>query len=104
MVQLVSWNPPPHKLVRDIHLSFLKADGAYDIHQQLNLSGEPLIPDLRESFELRPPMDLVTYQNNTLKGLACEAEYSDYWNSTAAEDGQSPTILPFFFPCMSTVV
>ena len=64
------------------------ADGAHDIHQHLNLSGEPLIPDLKQTFELRQPIGLLEYQDLTLQGLAYEREYSDYWNSTADEDGE----------------
>lgn len=63
------------------------ADGAHDIHRHLDLSGEPLIPDLRQSFQLRPPIGLLEYQDLTLQGLAYEREYSDYWNSTADADG-----------------
>ncbi|KAI1327595.1 amidase signature domain-containing protein [Xylariaceae sp. FL0255] len=85
--KVVDWNPPTQATGRGIHLAFLKADGAHDIHDQLNLSGEPLIPDLRESFQLKSPMNLLKYQDLTLKGLQYEADYSDYWNSTADEDG-----------------
>ncbi|KAK8136419.1 amidase [Apiospora sp. TS-2023a] len=69
-------------------LAFLKADGAHDIHAQLDRSGEPLIPDLKRSFELRPPIGLLEYQDLTLQGLDYEAQYSDYWNSTGDGDGQ----------------
>ncbi|KAJ2992004.1 hypothetical protein NUW58_g2320 [Xylaria curta] len=86
--KIVDWNPPAQEVGRAIHLAFLKADGAYDIHSQLNLSGEPLIPDLRKSFKLREPMNLLKYQDLTLQGLKYEADYSDYWNSTAEQDGQ----------------
>jgi amidase len=53
----------------------------------LALSGEPLIPDLRESLKLREPLPLLTTYELTLQGLAYELQYSDYWNSTAEEDG-----------------
>ena len=69
-------------------MSFLKADGAHDIHSHLNLSGEPLIPDLRETFKLKKPMGLLDYQENTLEGLSYEAAYSDYWNQSANDDGE----------------
>ena len=69
-------------------MSFLMADGAHDVHKQLDLSGEPLIPDLRESLALKDPMGLLEYQDHTLQGLQLEAEYSDYWNRTADEDGK----------------
>jgi amidase len=69
-------------------VSFLKADGAHDIHAQLDLSGEPLIPDLRKAFALRSPMGLLEYQDLTLQGLEYEGAYSDYWNKSAEDDGQ----------------
>lgn len=64
------------------------ADGGHDIHQQLDLSGEPLVPQL-QNFQLRDPMPLLKYQDWTIKGKAYCAAYSDYWNSTANDDGLS---------------
>lgn len=58
------------------------------MHDQLALSGEPLIPELQKFLELKDPMGLLEYQDLTLKGLEYEAGYTDYWNSTADEDGQ----------------
>ncbi|KAF8451454.1 amidase signature domain-containing protein [Kalaharituber pfeilii] len=87
--KVVDWNPPSHATAVRIHLSFLRADGAHHVHTQLNLSGEPLIPALRKSFQLRDPISLLEYQRLTLEGRDFSAEYSDYWNSTAEnEDGQ----------------
>lgn len=84
---VVDWDPPVQADAKRIHLAFLQADGAHDIHEQLERSGEPLIPELQSTFQLRPPMDLLEYQDLTLQGLDYEARYSDYWNSTAEEDG-----------------
>ncbi|KAF5127739.1 Acetamidase [Metarhizium anisopliae] len=64
------------------------SDGAHGIHGHLNLSGEPLIADLQEEFQLKPPIGLLQYQESTLEGLSYEAKYSDYWNQTASDDGQ----------------
>ncbi|KAI0541303.1 amidase signature domain-containing protein [Xylaria digitata] len=86
--KIVDWQPPTQGVGRNIHLAFLMADGAHDIHTQLELSDEPLIPDLKESFQLRDPMDLLQYQDLTIRGLEYESAYSDYWNSTAGDDGQ----------------
>ncbi|KAH0536017.1 hypothetical protein FGG08_007084 [Glutinoglossum americanum] len=84
--KVVDWNPPLHSTARGVHWAFLMADGAHDIHKQLSLSGEPLIPDLEEWFQLRDPINLLEYQDLTLQGRDyCEA-YSDYWNSTADGD------------------
>ena len=66
----------------------MKADGAHDIHQQLDLSGEPLVPPLRDAFQLRDPVSLLEYQDLTIQGKTyCEA-YTDYWNSTSSKDDQ----------------
>ncbi|KID87241.1 general amidase [Metarhizium guizhouense ARSEF 977] len=85
---VVNWNPPSQKTGGRVHQSFLTADGAHGIHGHLNLSGEPLIADLQEEFQLKPPLGLLQYQENTLDGLSYEAKYSDYWNQTASDDGQ----------------
>lgn len=73
-------------------LEILKADGAHDIHKQLDLSGEPLIPELQklqDIFQLRDPTPMLEFQDLTIQGRDYCAAYSDYWNSTADEDGQS---------------
>lgn len=86
--KVVDWNPPSHRDAAQIHLYFLQSDGAYDIHQQLDLSGEPLIPPLRDIFKLVPPFSAIKTQELSVQGRdTCEA-YSDYWNSMAAADGQ----------------
>jgi amidase len=68
--------------------SFMLCDGLYDIHQQLALSGEPLIPQLAESFKQVPPQDLLDMHRLAVEGLAEEIKFNDYWNSTANDDGQ----------------
>ncbi|KAL8713136.1 MAG: hypothetical protein Q9220_002657 [cf. Caloplaca sp. 1 TL-2023] len=80
--KVVDWNPPPQTIATRIHLAILTADGAHDIHQQLHLSGEPLVPELREMLQLRDPMPLLEYQDLTMIGKAYSQAYSDYWNST----------------------
>ncbi|KAK3900023.1 Acetamidase [Staphylotrichum tortipilum] len=86
--KVVDWEPPLQATAKRIHFSFLFADGAHDVHSHLTLSGEPLLPDLEGSFKLGDPIPLAEYQDLTLQGLDYERAYSDYWNSTAAADGQ----------------
>ena len=81
--------PPTQATAKRVYLSFLKTDGAHDIHAQLDRSGEPLISDLRDSFQLKPPLRLLDYQGNTLQGLEYEMAYSYAWNATADADGGS---------------
>ena len=69
-------------------MPFFRADGAHHIHEQLDLSGEPLIPQL-SGFRLKDPMSLLKYQDLTVQGRDYSAAYSDYWNATAdGEDGK----------------
>ena len=91
---VVDWEPPNQATAKRIHVSFLYADGAHDIHHHLKRSGEPLLPELRKSFKLRDAIPLLEYQDLTLQGLNYEAEYADYWNSTADEEGM--TVLPSY--------
>ncbi|KAI1452458.1 amidase [Annulohypoxylon moriforme] len=87
--KVVDWVPPSHETATRIHLSIIRADGASYVHRDLRLSGEPLIPALNNrGMGLRPPMDLLKFQELTNQGLEYEAHYSDYWNSTAKDDGQ----------------
>lgn len=86
--KVVPWDPPEHSTAKRIHASFLKADGRHDIHKQLDLSGEPLIPQTVEKFALTDPISVTEYHNLTLQGIAYETAYSDYWNSTGVDDGQ----------------
>lgn len=87
--KVVDWHPPSHHDTAQIHLRFLQSDGGYYIHKQLDLSGEPLIPPLREIFELVPPFSAIRTQELAIEGRdSCEA-YLDYWNSKSADDGQA---------------
>lgn len=85
---VVDWLPPKQSTAKRVHVSFLFADGAHDVHAQLRRSGEPLIPELEKSFRLRDPIPLLEYQDLTLQGLEYERQYCDYWNSTSTDDGK----------------
>ena len=86
--KVVDWDPPSHREATQIHMLFLLSDGCYDIHKQLDVSGEPLIPPLREILKLAPPLSVIKVQELSVQGQrSCEA-YTDYWNSMAGADGQ----------------
>ncbi|KAL1870409.1 hypothetical protein VTK73DRAFT_2647 [Phialemonium thermophilum] len=87
--KIVDWNPPDHDKGIKIHHWFTVADGGDDVHNNLALSGEPLLPILAYKYAVRKqPHELLEYQKYTVEGLEYELAYSDYWNSTAADDGQ----------------
>ncbi|KAL2071771.1 hypothetical protein VTL71DRAFT_13006 [Oculimacula yallundae] len=85
---VVDWNPPPHQPAAKIHLDFLVSDGGFDVHKQLDLSGEPLIPPLRDVFSVQPPFSAIRCQELSIEGRDSCAAYADYWNSKAESDGQ----------------
>ncbi|KAI0164097.1 amidase [Xylariaceae sp. FL1272] len=95
--KVVDWNPPDQATAKRIHgtvantrLEAFFPQGGWNPRRPISAKAvrRALIPDLRGSFTLREPMNLLKYQDLTLQGLDYEAEYSDYWNSTADEDGQ----------------
>ncbi|EEQ34981.1 putative amidase [Microsporum canis] len=86
--KVVPWNPPAHSIGIKIHLAFISADGGHDVNKQLDLSGEPPIPQIRDIIKLRDPVPLLDYQDLILQGIKYSEAYSDYWNSTAEDDGQ----------------
>ena len=84
---IVEWQPPDHSVGVRIHQAFIYADGAADVQAHIKKSGEPILPEHGSRFEPRDPMPLLDYQDLTIKGLEFENQYSDYWNSTALDDG-----------------
>ncbi|KAL8993932.1 MAG: hypothetical protein Q9188_007204, partial [Gyalolechia gomerana] len=86
--KVIDWDTPSQTTANRVHLAFLNADGAHDIHQQLDISGEPLVRPLRGTFQLRDPIPLLEYQDLTIQGKVYNEAYTDYWNSTSGDDGQ----------------
>lgn len=70
-------------------LSMLQTDGGHDIHRQLGLSGEPLIPGLQAVLAPKDPMTIVEYQDLVLEGRAFQEAYLDYLNSTGGANGSN---------------
>jgi len=83
--EVIDWNPPSHSDAVQIHMGFLQSDGGHDIYKQLELSGEPIIPPLRQLFEPAPPFSAVKVQELAIAARdSCDA-YLEYWNTTKAD-------------------
>jgi amidase len=83
--EVIDWNPPSHSDAAQIHMGFLQSDGGHDIYKQLELSGEPIIPPLRQLFEPAPPFSAVKIQELAIAARdSCDA-YLEYWNTTKAD-------------------
>ncbi|KAF7913357.1 uncharacterized protein EAE98_011582 [Botrytis deweyae] len=85
--EVIDWCPPSHSVPERLHPAIMNADGSHHIHQQLAISGEPLINDLQNFYTLKAPMSLLEYQDRALQLRDYRQVYSDYWNSTADADG-----------------
>jgi amidase len=86
--EVIEWNPPSHSDAAQIHMDFLQSDGGHDIYKQLELSGEPIIPPLRQLFEPAPPYSAVKVQELAIAARdSCDA-YLKYWHSNVAADGR----------------
>ena len=94
--EVTDWNPPSHSDAAQIHMGFLQSDGGHDIHTQLGLSGEPIIPPLRQIFEPAPPFSAVKVQELAIAARDSCDDYLEYWNSTSTAD--SPEVDAFIMP------
>lgn len=83
--------------------SFTSADGRHDVLDNVDLSGEPLIPEIRSKFEDVPPepIPLPEYYNNTRKLQDFRSRYQAYWSSTVekSKTGYSTYPLPLPYIC-----
>ena len=67
---------------------FLLSDGGHNVNEQVQLSGEPLIPPFNEFFKLRDSMPVNEYHNLIVEASKFEESYLDYWNSSGDDNGQ----------------
>jgi amidase len=67
-------------------MKVFQSDGGLDIHKQINLSGEPLLPRVTEIYGDTPsaPITADRVAENYLLQREYQKEYMDYWNGTAA--------------------
>ncbi|KUJ12171.1 amidase [Mollisia scopiformis] len=91
--KFVTWDPPSHREAATMHSFFLRADGNADVFEQINLSGEPFIPEIQAQFgeKPKPPALLLDFYKQYLHLKECREKYQAYWNSTATK---SSTGLP----------
>ncbi|CAG9956921.1 unnamed protein product [Clonostachys rosea f. rosea IK726] len=84
-IELVGWHPPSNSEVANIHGSLARSDGCLDVWQALELSGEPLTPELELTFPKRraaPPMSVVDYQSFVVRMVAFREKWNEYWESS----------------------
>jgi len=77
----------------------VRADGNTDVFEQIGLSGEPFIPEIRAQFGEKPktPAPLLEFYKQSLHLKDFRERYQAYWNSTAekSSSGSLPYVLEF---------
>lgn len=82
--RVVDWSPPMHghgiNLQSKLRNTIFFSDDGGDVRSQIAMPGVSLKP--------REPVSLAEAQALTAQAIEFRQQYADYWNSTAATDGQ----------------
>ncbi|KAK5449840.1 hypothetical protein LTS15_008412 [Exophiala xenobiotica] len=84
--ELVDWFPPSNNESIEIHGPIARGDGCPDVYDAINLSQEPIVPEIAHLFpggKLRPPMPLPEYEQVVLHMKDFRQRWHEYWNSSA---------------------
>ncbi|KAK4033688.1 amidase signature domain-containing protein [Parachaetomium inaequale] len=84
--QLIDWVPPSNNESAQIHGPIARGDGCPDAYEAIQLSGEPIVPEIDNVFpggKLRQPMPLPEYEQVVLHMKDFRNRYNDYWMSSA---------------------
>lgn len=90
--RITEWNPPSHKRGLDILLAAWKYDNGADIRSAFALSGEPMVPQIANTYGAEfandvTPKDATFIAANNVAKREYQKEYMEYWNSTAELTG-----------------
>ncbi|KPM34291.1 Acetamidase [Neonectria ditissima] len=83
---LVPWNPPSHQEALEIQGELTGASGGYDVFENLALSGEPLVRELREDYpegKPKPPLNAIEVEKAVTQLRNYRQEYHKRWMATA---------------------
>jgi len=84
--QLLDWMPPSANESIAIHGPIARGDGCPDVYEAIQLSGEPIVPEIAHLFpdgKLRPPLPLPEYEQVVIHMEDYRKRWQDYWRSSA---------------------
>lgn len=99
--QIVSWEPPSHMTSSKIHKSIINADGMPSIVANIELSGEPFVPEVAHGFPnggAGAPIGLLEYENITMRLEQYRSAYHHYWESTMKQTDTGRPVDAVIFP------
>ncbi|SPQ27180.1 4d5488d3-8290-446a-b4cc-13cd47e22ab9 [Thermothielavioides terrestris] len=88
--QLLDWVPPSNNESAEIHGPIARGDGCPDAYEAIQLSGEPIVPEIANVFpggKLRKPMPLPEYEQVVVHMHDYRNRYNDYWMASAQRTG-----------------
>lgn len=118
-LQILQWQPPTHARSGEIHVCATNAlqivksctyseqppisrgDGMPDVVENINLSGEPFVPEIAKMFpggKAKPSIPLLDFENATLSLKTFRSDYHKYWESTAEHTGTGRPVDAVLFP------
>lgn len=76
----------------------MHADGNADFFEQVGLSGEPFIPQIRPQMgdKPKPPAPLLEFYKQSIHLKDYRNRYQAYWNSTAEKSSSGWCLSPEF--------
>ncbi|KAI2462769.1 amidase [Annulohypoxylon bovei var. microspora] len=99
--KLISWKQPSPGEAIDIHKAISRGDGCIDVWENLQLSGEPPVPEIAHIFPNKrpsPPISLRDHEMFCIRMKKYRESYMDYWNSTAAETDNGAPVEAVILP------
>jgi hypothetical protein len=81
-----------------IHKSIINADGVPNIVYNINLSGEPYVPEVADRSWGCPPISLHAYENITVQLEQYRLAYNSYWESTEKSTDTGRPVDAVLFP------
>ena len=80
-----NWKPPSHAHIKDIGLHTWRYDGANDVQDAFDISGEPPIPQVKHYSQRGQQYNATEIAKNNIDKRAMQKEYMEYWNSTVTQ-------------------
>ncbi|KAI9793293.1 MAG: Acetamidase [Piccolia ochrophora] len=87
--QVIDWKPPSHERGNALALKTWRYDGGRDVHKDFALSGEPIAPQVSQTYG-QTPIEEATATDIAQVNVAkreWQKEYLEYWNGTSETSG-----------------
>ncbi|CAG8918953.1 unnamed protein product [Penicillium salamii] len=91
--QLINWEGPSTNNSIQIHGPIARGDGCIDVYEDVQISGEPFVPQIQNLFprgKPKSPISLPEFERTVRQMKNYRENYLEYWMSTAKITGDKP--------------